>query len=366
MTVVAVPQAAYTDIYLNALTAPHHIAVKAEVVWSGGTTEVALISGSVTADRSAVVRRTASIEVDPTQTPHAMTDMLTPYGNKLNLYRGIRYPDQSVDLTRVFTGRIEQVDSSPTSVSVSATDYAAEVVDAKFEQPYRVGSSVKITDAMKQMLLDVNPAWTINVTATSTQTTVRAVAYEEERADALTTLGQQIGAEWFADMNGVFYIQDLFLTIPSGVTPNWIVDTGATGVMVGRATSLTRTGIANSIVVVGESLNGIAIYGHWKDTDPTSVTRYGGPFGKVTQIIQGQNIASQPQADAAAQKLGQRLVASAKSIDIECVPNPRLQIGHVIQVIGSDFDGMYFVNGLTLPMDPESTMKISAATAILT
>jgi hypothetical protein len=239
-------------------------------------------------------------------------------------------------------------------------------VDAKFEKPYRVGSSVKITDAMKQMLLDVNPAWTVNVTATSTQTTTRAVAYEVERADALSTLGQQIGAEWFADMNGVFYIQDLFTTIPVGTTPTWTVDSGATGVMVGRGSSLTRTGIANSIVVTGESLNGVAIYGHWKDTDPNSVTRYGGPFGKVTQIVTGQNIASQGQADAAAAKLGQRLVASARSVAIECVPNPRLQIGAVIQVTGSDFDGLYFVNSITLPMDPESSMQIGAATAILT
>lgn len=72
----------------------HKIAVKVEVLDNGvPVKELDIHQGNVSVDRHKNVRRSCSIQVvDPLGelTPKTATDLLTPYGNELKLYRGVR------------------------------------------------------------------------------------------------------------------------------------------------------------------------------------------------------------------------------------------------------------------------------------
>lgn len=80
--------------FKNTLKNSHKIAVKVEVLDGGiPVRELDINEGNVSVDRHKNVRRSCSIQVvDKTGelTPSAATDLLTPYGNELKLYRGVQ------------------------------------------------------------------------------------------------------------------------------------------------------------------------------------------------------------------------------------------------------------------------------------
>ena len=325
----------YPDKLRTALMSSHRAEFKAELWFNDALVkELRLLGGSITADRTAAVRRTCQIDVDPGLVTDVIAGTLTPYGYYLKLYRGVRYIDSTVELIQVFHGRIEQVDASGGSVQLTGSDLVADLIDARFEAAWQVSRDVLVTDAMTAIIKDVKPSYTVTVTVPSTVRTNETVQYENERQAALDALGEAIGYEWYATMNGIFQLSPL-PSLQAGQQPVWTVDAGDTGVMISRGLTASRTGIYNAVIALGESLNGTTIVSDPQtDTDPTSPTRYGGPFGKVPYVMQpSQTIASKIQANEAAKKMLTTLVAPAKAVEIECVPNPLLQLGDLIAVV---------------------------------
>lgn len=320
--------------------------------------------GSVSADAKAGVRRTAELNVDPTLLDKVTAGTISPYGYYVKLYRGVRYRTGAVELVCIFTGRIEQIDLSLRELRVTCSDLNADVIDAKFTEVWPVARGVQIRQAMKDIILNVKASFVVNLdTADTTVTTVKD-QYEQDRQGALDALADQIGVEWFADMNGVFHIRDL-PALALGQQPQWIIDTGSQGVLISRAASLSRTGVHNAVIVAGESLNGLPVVGSWFDLEPTSPTRWDGPYGKVPFLADPkENILSKPQADRVATRIGTTMVAPARSVDIECVPNPQVQLNDLIEVkTGQGLDGLYFISALTVPLEPETPTRIQAVQA---
>lgn len=85
---------------------PHTAVQQVDVIQSGKVVDqLAIHSGSVTADRTAAHMRTFEVEVsDPngTLTPSGMTSELAPFGTRIQLYKGVRIID--VQVQGVFYG----------------------------------------------------------------------------------------------------------------------------------------------------------------------------------------------------------------------------------------------------------------------
>jgi hypothetical protein len=87
-----------------------------------------IISGTVTLDKSQAQRSQLSVQlVDPTGTmvPKTNTDLLTPWGNEIRAYRGIRYSDGTVEYVLLGTFRISknQITESQGVPTMSITGY---------------------------------------------------------------------------------------------------------------------------------------------------------------------------------------------------------------------------------------------------
>jgi hypothetical protein len=348
---------------------PHQITARAELLFDGAVLDdVPLVSGTVSADRSSTVRRTAEFEVDPALAPRWETDALTPFGSVIRAFRGIRWPNGDVTEVQVFHGRVDAVDFGRATNRVRCSDAAAAIVDARFERPFTASKGMLVIDQMKAIILDavadaefdVDP----NVAANTTTITTPAT-WDRERISALDNLAAVIGADWMASPEGKYRIVQL--PTLAGSPPSWVVDSGDTGVTITHITSLDRAQIYNGMVVNGEPPDGQPpVTGVAHDDGPFSPTRWGGPFGMVPKFFSSQFITTQAQADSVALSMLGDVVSGARSVEITCVPNPRVQTNDVIYVndgSDSDWSGMYYAHSLSLPLDPELPMTIIAKTA---
>lgn len=363
----------YPDLFRNALMASHQMTARGEFWYKDVfVANFDIVSGSVSGDRAGSVRRTAQVSVDP-HVPEipAMKDRLNPYGTYVKLFRGVRYPNGRREEYQVFYGRIDQVEEALQTLQIRCSDRAADVVDARFENTTWAGNygtigTLTCADCARALILEVLP--TATVTIDITDAALRALkvsgdtSWTRERSDALDQMAGACGAEWFASMYGDFYIRQLPAVADSSTPVKWIVDTGDTGVLVTRTNVNDRQGVYNHVVVISEPFDGRepARGNAYDNTDPLSPTFYGGPFGKVTGFFEGQQVDSNLNADKLAGQLLQQAIAAVKSISVECVANPQLQLADVVRVFDprNEIDGMFFVQSFELPLDPETPMRM--------
>jgi Domain of unknown function (DUF5047) len=382
--------ARYADPFLNALMYSHRITIRAELWFNNvliGPLDV--LSGSVTGDRAGSVRRTCSFVIDPSDLNNAaIANNLTPYGSRLKLFRGIRYSDGSVEEVQVFFGRLEAIDISLNGVTLRGADLAADVMDSRFLKTPMVpnglpGAPTTVLNTIKALISDVHAGITFNTTGVPPDRAVQSdPGWSEERGDALDSLCTQYvdnnggGCEWYIDMMGIAHIHPLPAVITSGTQPAWIIDAGDLGVLVDRTTTQDRGKVFNGVVVVSEASGGItSATNAWIDSpdppynsNPNSPTKWGGPFGKVVAYYTGQQVNSTQAAFNLAKQLVLNAVSGIKSVSVSCVPNPKLQLGAVVRVFSASaqIDGMYYVQSLELPLDPETPMTLTLNSALET
>lgn len=361
--------ARYTDRFLEALMYSHRMTARAELFYGGAKVadiDLSSSDGSVSADRGAITRRTFTATLDPRQIPTSVTDRITPYGSQLKVWRGIQYNDFAVEEYPVFFGRIDSIDFSRDTFKVTCSDMASQVADTRFESPRTATRGAQITSQMRDLILEAVPGATINITANSTATITTPAVWDRERTEALDNLGFSIGAEWYAMADQSWAISALPASVPSGAA-SWIIDSGDTGVTISRATNLDRSTVFNAVVVNGEPADqGTPAYGVARDTNASSPTVWGGAFGKVPTFFSSQFVSTNAQAVTTAQSLLGQVIAGTRSVNIECVPNPKVALADVVMVFNDQkgFDGLYYVQSFALPINPGSAMSIVCHTAL--
>lgn len=373
----------YADPFLNALMDSHQISVRAELWYNGafvGT--LAVNSGSVTGDRSASVRRTASLTIDPAALKDpAMGPRLNPFGSRVKIWRGVRHPGGAIDEVQVFVGRIDSVDVSFSGLTLRCADLAADVVDARFERetgPVDLpGAPTTLVNCMKALITQVHPGISYVTTGVTDSAVNGATIWATERADALDSMATQLqpGCEWFIDMTGVAQIRPLPAVITSGTPAVWIIDSGDQGVLVDRTVTQDRVQVTNGVSVEGVPIGGVTpARGVWLNTTdygaaPDDPMYWGGPYGKVMAYYSGQQLNPLNTTQAAhdlAKALGLNSLAKSRSVSVTCVANPKLQLGSVVRIFSAqaEIDGMYFVQSLTLPLVPEQAMTLTCLGAL--
>lgn len=357
----------YPDRFRNALRYSHQVTVRGELWYDGvKVDDLTFVSGSVSADRRSTVRRTLTANIDPAKAPVSMSSAMAPYGSIIKVWRGIRYPDGTVEDYPIFTGRIDEVQFSRTQVSVRASDMAIAIVDARFIGSRKATRGSTIVANMQDIILEAIPDAVIDVTTTATDTVVTPAAWDRERNEALDGLAKSIGAEWFAGPDGHFHIDPL--PALNDRPADWVVDAGEAGVMVDRRNVLDRTGVYNMVEVISEPPDGqeqwSAEVGDWEPTSPTYAY---GPFGFVPRFFVSQFISTYDQAEATAWAMLADVVALSKGVTVTCIANPAIYGQNVVYVGNTstnDWDGMYFLESFTIPLDPESPMTMTLSSTM--
>lgn len=306
------------------------------------------VDGSVSASLTSRVTRTLDMIVHPSLFPANPTDLMSPYASVLKISSGIGYPDGSREIFPVFTGRVVDVQrTGDGGVQISGDDLAADVVGFQFEQPQSSIDGSPIPTEIRRLILQALPDATFGTNDVPLGRTP-VLVWDTDRGKALDDLAKAVQGRWYALGDGSFVVRRYPYT--TGVPVASLVDESG-GLVVTASRSVTRLGTANSVTVVSERMDGTdPVRVTVRDNNPASPTRFGGPYGKVSQVIKVQT----PLTQADAQELASiQLAASTALVEqwsLSIVPDHTLEPGDTVTVSYRQVDSTQVIDRMTYPL----------------
>jgi hypothetical protein len=330
--------------FLAAVTRSHTLATRVDVLQNGSTIVAGLsvTDGSVTIDRTADVRGRCSIVVaDPALVPSDATDLLTPYGNELRVWRGVRFASTSTaigasrdEMVSLGVFRIQSftVDDPGRAIKIEGFDRSQAIREAAFEDVYIVPAGTLYTSAIQSLISAVLPATQFNFfdAEASAPLLVFDDVGEGGRWSAATSMAASLGCELYFDGDGSCVLRPDTSAIAASVLT---VTDGVDGVIVAGSKGWARDGMYNAVVATSSNPTGaLSARGFAYDSDPNSPTYYFGPFGKKIRHYASPFIATQAQAESAALSILQQSLGASQALKFTIAPNPALEPGDVITV----------------------------------
>lgn len=366
--------------YRDALLRPHTVynrvdvlSRSGEVLYSGEMGKgLPFIEGNVRATLTSRVARVLTLSVDRSWfplLPNGQVDpdgLLSPFGNRLAAYRGIKYGDGSIVQFPVFYGRIESVQMSRSGqVSVGANDLAADVVDAIFETPQSSVPTNTITTEFRRLVTGALPDAVFGV-SDLTGVKIPPIAWQSDRAQALDDMSATVAMLWYPLADGSFVQRltpwtnpgqtaQLTLTDGTGLAP------GALGAVADWTITVSRTGVYNSVIFTSERQDGTApVHAIVRDLDPASPTYYLGNFGRKPLLIQNQSALTQSQCVQAATNTLKSATAITQTWDpVSIVPDASIELGDLVQGEAEGASSTQVIAGFTLPLRETGDMSLS-------
>ena len=370
---------AVSAAFLRTLRGSHTMAARCQVLTTfqtgtqpTGGTEVDIMAGQVVADATADVRSTLDLTTDGTgMWPRYVDSLLAPYGNEIFAERGIAFGNGTVEYVSLGYFRIEapsQDDPPDGPIRIVAKDRMQAIIDARLTTPVQFLATDTYGAVVTQLITEVYPTATIEWDdATDTATLDRSLITDEARFEFLDDLVQSLGKIWYWDYRGVLVITDQ----PNPSDPVWDVNAGAGGVLVSASRSLSREGVYNAVVALGESVSADAapVRAIAIDGNPASPTYYYGRFGPVPRFYSSPFITSTAQAEAAAASLLSAQLGLPYAVDFAAIPNPALEPYDPVRIWygGNASTEVHVLESVTVPLTEQDpvTAKTREQTTVL-
>jgi hypothetical protein len=318
----------------------------------------------VHADRSAWVRRTASITVTDPLGP----SLLNIADCELRIWRGLVRPDLASEYVCLGTFGIQEIDDTlPASgLAVTLSDRCQRVDEDVLMSPVTVSGSA--VSAIRQLCLDSVPWATFEVAADVIDANLPPVVYDTTRTDAIQKIATSIGVELFCDVFGGFRLQ----SIPGLDDPvAWMATTITKG-----SRTLSRADVINGVKVQGQTTGSAPApsSGLIVDDDPTSPTYWGSgaaasdsPFGRKGAVYTMSEVADENQAIAAARAILRDNVGYAAGVSFSGAADSRYEPGDVFMALSVD-PSKHILESVDFPLDasaPDSgTSRARPVTAV--
>lgn len=337
-------------LYKQALSYPHQRHTVIDVVDAAGTVlarELPFEDGSVSASLTNRVTRSCTFSVAEDQFPDLNTDPLSPTQAILQVRSGIKFADGSSELFDIFRGRVQEVTLGPDGdVTVSAEDRALDVVDMRFEQP-RNATPGTVIQMIHELISEAVPGAVFG-TDDVADAPMPVLTWDEDRGQAVDDLAEALGARWYALGNGDFVVRAF--PYDDGTVVQ-VLEDGELGLLSAATLSRSRNGVANSVTVVSERLDGTdPVRVTARNTVAGSPTQYGDTFGRVAQIIKIQT----PLTGSEAQRLARAQLNAATALteqwSLTCTPDHTLEPGDPIRIRYRGRTAVQVIDALSYPL----------------
>lgn len=336
------------------------------------------IGGSVSVDRTASVRRTCQVSVvaNTASLPGSPTDPLAPFGNLVQLFRGLIVPASGITLARTVlfplgVFRLKQTGSSESENGVllqfSGADSSRAFSRAKFSLPYIIAAGTNYVTAITNLVQFIKPGAIVDAPSTIEVTPQLIFDIGDDPWQHVTEMADALGMECFFTVNDVFKLQSV---------PDPAVSVPVFTLIDGPGTSLTDVGRDmdddpgyNGVIISAESSSNAAPFNAtvWDD-NPSSPTYYLGKYGQVPAgPITSPYIGSTAQATAFGTAWLIKNQGVSDQVTFSSIPNPALDASDVIQVKRSSMkiDATVVIESLTIPLDVSSKMTGTGAKRLL-
>jgi len=225
-----------------------------------------------------------------------------------------------------------------------------------------VAAGVDLATAITTLVASVYPTVTTNIVPTTGITTPAANFKEgDDPWAAALTLASGSGYDLFFDSSGVLVGRPT--PDPSTRPSMWTYsDSGGDASPKTIVRTLTRDGVSNDFTVAGSGTNvQPPVQANSSDTDPSSQTYTGGPFGDVPTFIQSSVVTTVPAAQAAALSALNQSLGSVEKLVLTAVPAPMFEVDDVITVSRPRIhvSGQYVVDAVSTTLRHDGTVQLT-------
>ncbi|WP_237527111.1 DUF5047 domain-containing protein [Streptomyces sp. SID2119] len=326
---------------------------------------VPVTDGAVTVDRGSKVRRRLTMTVaDPKYLPWKELDPLAVYGQKLVVSRGIRFAGGQIESVPLGTFRIDEPSGDTLYGPVTLTGQSSEcyIIDNRFIVPTSTRGYGLCVQAIEYLIRQTLPdAVIVNATAGTRNPSCAVATWDSgaDRWDAVQQVALSMQAEVYVDALDRFIIADIPNVSTSSVV--WNIAEGEGGTLMSAARAMSRTAVYNAVVATGENTaagsapaSAVAY-----DTEPTSPTRWGGPFGRVPKHISSALWTTTGQCQAAANYALFDAVARNVQLSITAIPNPALEAGDCLRISHTGRKELAIAQSFTIPLTAEGSSSLT-------
>lgn len=358
--------------FLAALPYGLTIATRVEI-WSGiagsKLATIDTIDGNITEDVANQIRRQCNIfatDTDGTLVPR-VGGLVSAFGHEIKVFRGIKFPDNTIELVQIFTGPISdgqiQDSGSDLQVSIAAQDRSDTVARARLTDYYTIAEGTDLATAIKTLIQFRVPTLIdglFNFSPTPGLVTPNVVLKtDDDPWYQSMLLAQAAGYEIYFTPTGV-------CTLAPVPDPRQgaVVATYAEGEVSQLETidnKLTNRSIFNHVIVLSAG-TGVAdpIRAESIDNNPASPTFINGPYGDVPTTINTSLALTQQQAqDMADAKLRSQLGLAAQTAFTALV-NPAHVVNDVISLtrlrVGAN-QQRAVIDHLVIPLGPSGSLS---------
>lgn len=290
---------------------------------------LAIVDGDVLTAASAEIRSTVLMSVIA-DWPGNEFDMLNPYGAAdLFLERGIVYGSGTREWVSLGYHRlddVEQKDAPLGPIDLAASDRMAKVIDARLVKPRQYSTAWSWRQVIEDLVLELYPGGTVNLSGFDADAQLPTDSIcEKERYAFLNDIAKAHGCTMFFNYRGEFTMSPVPLP-DTTAQPTAMVRRGRDGVLISAGRRLSRDGVFNAVAANGaQAASTEPVSAVVYDLDPSSVTRWDGPFGQVPQYYDSSFLGTAEQAETAARAMLVRSIGLPYTVDFNMIPNPALE-----------------------------------------
>jgi hypothetical protein len=388
----------------------HQMMLRCEI-WQGGSQVATVypISGMVEIDARRTSRRTVSVTLAAENglVPGVNPSALTPYGNELYVWRGVRVPS-SVQVEKTYNGlatayaTVTALDNAFVTftdleatilVEVDQDEWVPQGVFFLTEVDVQSGDGATITlrgvdrsirilrnswtsryqteagDTLDQVLIELlRNRWPQVETdfpeiATVVPRRVFGLDSEDDPWTNAQDLATAAGYDLFFDQNGVAVLR----SAPAYdiMEPQETYEENSEAMVLGVSRGLNNERSYNVVVVIGEGSRQNQVYrGRAEDLDPLSPTYIYGPYGQYPLVYNASSINSVDEANEAATLLLSRTKGLVEAFEWSQIVDPSLDAGDYIRVTNTlaNVSRSFVIDRLTVPLGPNEPMTAVART----
>ncbi len=369
-----------SDLYKSVIHGPHHRIAYVDSYTIDGAAlalDVPITTGSVGANLTNRVTRTATVTVADQWFPRTPESAFSPYHAVVRVRAGVRYGDGTEETWPLIVGRVWSVArSAGGSVTFGVDDLAADVVAARFEAPERSRNAgsvfigvpryisgtgeqpapASILAEIRRLISGAVPQAVFGVDGV-TDAPVPPLVWDEDRGQALDDLAAAVGGRWYALGDGSFVVRAF--DYQQDTVAQQFLD-GPGGLMLSADVTQTRDGTANSVVVVAERMDGSEpVRRIVRDVSTTSPTRYGGPYGRLVQVHKVQTPLTVDQAQTLAQTQLAASTALVEQWGAEVVPDYSMEPGDLARLSYRGYSTDQVIDSISYPLVTGTSMRLA-------
>jgi len=348
-----------------AITQSHAMTARVTVYspTTGVHPDLPISGGQVTVDAKSQVRRTATLQADPSFWPARPSDLLAPFGSEAAIEYGIVLPSGTIEWVPLGMFSLETTSrqrpvSASADVTVDLVDRSSRVAEDRFDAPVQTVAGATVVAEIRR-LIQATLGTGVPVTDLTGSTQIAALLEIDRNRwpDGIEKLADAIGAETFFDVLGMGVIRPQpTLADP----PVWTITTGdSDSNLLTAKDTLTRKEVYNRAIASGQRSDGtLPVYAAVSDTDPNSPTLYGGPFGRKPRFYSSPLLTTVAQCTTTATALLERVRGLGVQIAMEQLVNPALDAGDVITAIQDGVATTHIIDSCSVPLTPDGTQGL--------